>query len=344
MAAPSNLAAKGIGRITLSAGLTAKLSLINAVLSCTHDGEYSVRVNSHIATHNHPVTADVFYSYTESRKVTSSTILGAVKTMRIKKEKYSPVPARCVWEASTPEGRGKHNCSKSYTSLDDNVRLNEVLQDFSEGPDNVVNIFNDRTTRQTSCITFQTAHMRRMTRKFPEVVCIDATYGTNINRYRLFSFMVTDEFGVGAFEQHSLLDGESSDTMASAFRAFKKNNLTWKYIKVEVLDKYFTEILLLKRQLPHATIILCHFHVIDYPKRDVSKGDDSTLDNNSYNRLEASWDAAKGILDRHMPMNECVDHLLFLQQTAEDLYRIKSHKIRFRPNSRYDEELQLLAN
>ncbi|KAG3100384.1 hypothetical protein PI125_g14749 [Phytophthora idaei] len=50
----------------------------------------------------------------------------------------------------------------SYTSSDDNVRVTEVLQDFSEGPGNVVNVFRDADTKQTSCITFQTAHMRRM--------------------------------------------------------------------------------------------------------------------------------------------------------------------------------------
>lgn len=72
---------------------------------------------------------------------------------------------------------------ETYTSEDDNVRVSQLLKDFSEGPGNAVNVFRDKNTGLTSCITFQTAFMRRMTRKFPEAMCIDATYGTNVNRY-----------------------------------------------------------------------------------------------------------------------------------------------------------------
>ncbi|ETI56183.1 hypothetical protein F442_01158 [Phytophthora nicotianae P10297] len=71
---------------------------------------------------------------------------------------------------------------ETYTSSDDNVRVSQLLQDFGEGPGNAVRIFRDPATSLTSCITFQTAHMRRMARKFPEALCIDATHGTNCNR------------------------------------------------------------------------------------------------------------------------------------------------------------------
>ncbi|KAG2966349.1 hypothetical protein PC116_g23830 [Phytophthora cactorum] len=89
------------------------------------------------------------------------------------------------------------------------ILLNDVLEDFSEGPGNVASVFRDVETMLTSCNTFQTSHTRRMARLFPEVICVDATHGTNINRYRLFSFMVTDKFGSGAFAQNSLVDGET---------------------------------------------------------------------------------------------------------------------------------------
>ncbi|KAG3143403.1 hypothetical protein PI124_g15014 [Phytophthora idaei] len=98
---------------------------------------------------------------------------------------------------------------ESYTSPDDNMRVTKVLEDFSEGPGNVASVFRDVETMLTSCNTFQTSHTRRMVRLFPEVICVDATHGTNINRYRLFSFMVTDKFGSGAFAQNSLVDGET---------------------------------------------------------------------------------------------------------------------------------------
>lgn len=67
------------------------------------------------------------------------------------------------------------------------------------------------------------------------------------------------------------------------------------------------------------------------------------LDNNTNNRLEASWGAAKGILRRHMAMDKCISTLLFLQQSSADQYMTMLHKVSFRFNSRYDVEMQMLA-
>ncbi|KAG3236812.1 hypothetical protein PI124_g18182 [Phytophthora idaei] len=160
---------------------------------------------------------------------------------------------------------------ETYMSEDANERVSQLLRDFSEGPGNAANVLREKRTGMTSCITFQMAFMRRMTRKFPEAVCIDTTYGTNVNRYRLFSFMVTDKFGCGAFAQHALVDGESRSNMQCAVSAFKENNPAWKEVRVIIIGKDFTELALLKDEFPDADIILCHFHVIDYLKRGVSK-------------------------------------------------------------------------
>ena len=37
--------------------------------------------------------------------------------------------------------------------------------------------------------------------QFPEVLLLDATHGTNISNYKLFSFMVHDSFGKGQYVQ-----------------------------------------------------------------------------------------------------------------------------------------------
>ncbi|KAG6943566.1 hypothetical protein JG688_00017545 [Phytophthora aleatoria] len=41
---------------------------LSAVLVQSGDGSYKVRVSKHIATHNHDVDRDVYYSYAEARK------------------------------------------------------------------------------------------------------------------------------------------------------------------------------------------------------------------------------------------------------------------------------------
>lgn len=83
--------------------------------------------------------------------------------------------------------------------------------------------------------------------------------------------MVTDKFGSGSLAQHALIDGETKLSMKSAFRSFKQNSPAWSDIKVVVVDKDFSEIEVLSEALPEARVIRCHFHVIDYIKREISK-------------------------------------------------------------------------
>eukprot|EP00644_Phytophthora_capsici_P015365 jgi/Phyca11/113547/e_gw1.24.407.1 len=162
---------------------------LNAVLIKEGNENYKVRVTKHVATHNHDIGQDVYYTYAEARKITSPGTQRVVRTMMqggSKKKKIlrylKEVSGKVVLPKDVENLIAKMR-KETYTSEDDNVRVAQVLQDFSEGPGNAVNVFRDKSTGLTTCITFQTAHMRRMVRKFPEAVCVDATYGTNINRY-----------------------------------------------------------------------------------------------------------------------------------------------------------------
>ncbi|OWY97961.1 hypothetical protein PHMEG_00031389 [Phytophthora megakarya] len=93
---------------------------------------------------------------------------------------------------------------ETYTSENDNVRVSQLLREFSEDPGKAVNVFRDCTAGLTSCITFQTAFMRRMTQKFPEAFCIDATNGTNINRYD-FNWCSVHKLGTNLLSDHQLI-------------------------------------------------------------------------------------------------------------------------------------------
>ncbi|ETI51615.1 hypothetical protein F443_05080 [Phytophthora nicotianae P1569] len=237
---------------------------LNAVLN-RDKGVYTVRISKHQSTHNHSVGPEEYTCYAETRKIESPGIKRVAKTMWFETQKI----LRYLKEVS-----GKPLQQKDVENMIAemrHVRVSQLLQDFGEGPGNAVRIFRDPATSLTSCITFQTAHMRRMERKFPEALCIDATHGTNCNRYRLFSFMVTDKFGSGAFVQHALIDGETKLNMKCALKAFKENNTAWRDVKVVIVDKDFTEIDVLAEELPDANVILCHFHVIDYLHRETSK-------------------------------------------------------------------------
>jgi hypothetical protein len=75
-----------------------------------------------------------------------------------------------------------------------------------------------------SGIIIQTEGMRKFYSSFPEVVLVDTTYCTNSNRYKLFSFMITDAFGMGQFVQHAYIDSETIQVMTEVLRIFRDNN------------------------------------------------------------------------------------------------------------------------
>ncbi len=118
------------------------------------------------------------------------------------------------------------------------VRLQELLSEFCEkevGNTSKMYVVNDNIT----CVTFQTGFMRKIFEAFPQILFVDATYNTNVNRYKLFSFMVQDAFGKGQFVQHALLDHETSANMMHAIESFKQNNNKWEDIKTIMVLFYF---------------------------------------------------------------------------------------------------------
>lgn len=100
--------------------------------------------------------------------------------------------------------------------------------------------------------------------KFPEVLLIDATHGTNVSKYKVFSFMAHGVFGKGQYVQHAILQNERSETLQTAIETFKTNNPEWKRVQCVIIDKDFTEMKVLRASMPQARILLCQFHVIKW--------------------------------------------------------------------------------
>ncbi|ETL81828.1 hypothetical protein L917_17927, partial [Phytophthora nicotianae] len=69
--------------------------------------------------------------------------------------------------------------------------------------------------------------MREMFKRFPEVLLIDATHGTNVSKYKVFSFMTHDAFGHGQYVQHAVVQNEGYETLLTAIETFKKHNPDW---------------------------------------------------------------------------------------------------------------------
>eukprot|EP00644_Phytophthora_capsici_P019235 jgi/Phyca11/132981/e_gw1.284.3.1 len=115
--------------------------------------------------------------------------------------------------------------------------------------------------------------MRSLFKRFPEVLLIDATHGTNRSKYKVFSFMAHDTFGKGQFVQHSLLQNERWPTLLTALEEFKANNPSWTKLQCILIDKDFTEMSVLKKAFPNVAILLCQFHVLKYLREEIASSD-----------------------------------------------------------------------
>lgn len=71
--------------------------------------------------------------------------------------------------------------------------------------------------------------------------------------------------------QHALLENESHACMMDAIGAFKKANPCWDKIRVYMVDKDFSEMALLEKAFPSATVLLCWFHVKKYLRAEMAK-------------------------------------------------------------------------
>jgi len=115
--------------------------------------------------------------------------------------------------------------------------------------------------------------MRQMFEKFPEVLMIDATHGTNASKYKVFSIMSHDIFGKGQFVQHAVVQNERRNTLLTVLEEFKRSNRAWHRIQCILIDKDFTEISVLKTAFPDAHLLLCQFHVIKYLREEIASAD-----------------------------------------------------------------------
>ncbi|GMF59825.1 unnamed protein product [Phytophthora fragariaefolia] len=98
--------------------------------------------------------------------------------------------------------------------------------------------------------------MREMVDRFPDVMLIDATHGTNASKSKIFSFMVHDALGKGQFVQHAVLRNDRSSTLLTDIKEFKINSPAWTDFHCVVIDKDFTEMAVLEAAFPGVRDIL----------------------------------------------------------------------------------------
>ncbi|OWZ09083.1 hypothetical protein PHMEG_00018271 [Phytophthora megakarya] len=89
-------------------------------------------------------------------------------------------------------------CNSFEAGRTDVERAVAVFDEFMEGPaGNTAEFIVDSESNKVREVTFWSARQKLLFAAFPEVVLVDATHDTNVNRYMLFRFAVHNVFGRG---------------------------------------------------------------------------------------------------------------------------------------------------
>ncbi|KAJ0397846.1 hypothetical protein P43SY_007631 [Pythium insidiosum] len=162
--------------------------------------------------------------------------------------------------------------------------------------------------------------------------------GTNAERYKLYSFVVQDSFGVGQYVQHALIDGETSANFTTALREFKKNNPSYVDVEVVVLIyasseiQYEKTLSFLEALIPKedGNTFINYFRKNWDAKREmwakVERDDIPHLGNHTNNRIESSWSHLKPDLDTNLPIDEAVAEIIDCQLEKEKAFDEKCER------------------
>uniref|UniRef100_H3GK04 ZSWIM1/3 RNaseH-like domain-containing protein n=1 Tax=Phytophthora ramorum TaxID=164328 RepID=H3GK04_PHYRM len=217
---------------------------------------FVLRITAARLEHNHSLSRHTFDHYPHNRTSFEPEMARNV-TELVKAGTKKKRILQFIHENSNcnPTSQDIHNLvrklkKQAHTAQTSAKRLKQWMAEFTQEPGNVGGVFVDSVHDKTKC-------MREMFDRFPEVVMIDATHGTNLSKYKVFSIMAHDAFGKGQFVQHAVIQNERNPTLLTALEQFKRNNPAWGRIKCILIDKDFGEIGVLKRAFPEATLLLC---------------------------------------------------------------------------------------
>ncbi|KUF94313.1 Hydroxymethylglutaryl-CoA lyase [Phytophthora nicotianae] len=212
-------------------------------------------VTQQTTIHTHPVNEAIWRAYAENRRVNDPNVVGMVRILVKTKSPFKQIHQYVAESSGRLQLSLLHYFAQVYFYTGKDVlpqdvrnmiskikgevkqepveiRVDTLLNDFvGNNQGNVANLFKNEADIAT-CITFQTAGMRKFFHLFPEVLLVDTTHKTNDLKYKLFGFMVHDSFGGGQFVQHALIDAETKENMSTAVATFKTNNPNWTRVEV----------------------------------------------------------------------------------------------------------------
>ncbi|GMF52864.1 unnamed protein product [Phytophthora fragariaefolia] len=226
------------------------IARVNVRVTARLSTSWYLRVNPS-GFHNHNLNRHIWENYAENRTVKDPKLSEEVKVLR---KAGANAQGILQYLRERTEQVGLTEAQRAFAVLEEFCR---------QHGGNSANVLVDCWTNAARIATFQTARMKRLFKAVPEVIMVDSTHDTNVNRYKLFSFVVHDVFGKVSIEH--------KDNLRCVVKIFKANNPDWAKIQVVMSDKAVHEKDVLRDELPEARQLLCQCHVITWLKKQAAR-------------------------------------------------------------------------
>ena len=225
-----------------------------------------------VTEHNHEISEEAFkYDYSQRKLESVDTadiaeLLKLAPNRKLVKKHYEEKTGKCLVMkdihniASRSQNIGRTS-EKDVIDFDNWVKENYPALELEY-------VVDDEKTLKGLFV--QDPQMKSSFEKYPEVVCFDATYKTNDIDMPFYAILAIDGNGASQIVCGFLVSDEGEDSIRQMIKIFKKRNSKWNEIKVFITDKDMTERVVIKQEIPQASLQLCLFHVMRSFRREVT--------------------------------------------------------------------------
>ncbi|RUS69423.1 hypothetical protein EGW08_022814, partial [Elysia chlorotica] len=234
------------------------------VLKYNYYEKHLAVINVHLE-HNHPTTPETFaqeYQVKRLGQAERKSLQDLVELNPRNEPLMHMVNSKFHKSFTLAEIRRLKHQLKSDRARGDVDDLLDKLEDLQAHGQVKVIISDNGSGSLFDVVAFSTSHMSSLFSKYPDVIYMDGTYKTNKCGYPLYQVMVEDGCGRGRAVFYAFVRQENADIlskMMATFAEFMGESVN--HTKYAMTDKDPNEMNAIRQHLPHASNVLCAFHV-----------------------------------------------------------------------------------
>lgn len=237
-----------------------------------NDKKQVLHVTKYVAEHNHTLSEDIFKTLPKQRRLSDENKKYVEKMLSVKgSAKLIQAQVNSLTNQKTLL-RDIHNQKLKIKANDvaDSMFDDDIVRFVNEVKENrevCVGMYNDS---ELHGMYFQDERMKNYYNAYPELLVIDATYGSRNRKIAVFVLKVIDGNGLSQIACLFITRTANYETMMKLCHKFKIENRQSGKLSVLTIDKSFTETKAISDSFPGVHLQLCILHVLEIFCREVT--------------------------------------------------------------------------